>query len=32
MIVNSVKEGRISWERMEQSHQRLLKLQEKLNK
>ena len=31
MIVNSVKEGRISWERMEQSHARLLRLQEKLN-
>ena len=32
MIVNSVKEGRISWERMEQSHERLMRLQEKLNK
>lgn len=31
MIVNSVKEGRIPWERMEQSHERLLRLQEKLN-
>ena len=32
MIVTSVKEGRIPWERMEQSHHRLMKLQEKLNK
>jgi hypothetical protein len=31
MIVNSVKEGRIPWERMEQSHARLVRLQEKLN-
>ena len=31
MIVTSIKEGRISWERMEQSHARLLHLQEKLN-
>ena len=30
MIVNSVKEGRISWERMQQSHDRLKRLQEKL--
>ncbi|MBQ9556588.1 MAG: glycoside hydrolase family 3 protein [Muribaculaceae bacterium] len=26
MIVNSVKQGRISWQRMEQSHERLMKL------
>ena len=31
MIVNSVKEGRISWERMEQSHERIKRLQEKIN-
>ena len=31
MIVTSVKEGRISWERMEESHARLMRLQEKLN-
>ena len=31
MIVASVKQGRISWERMEQSHARLQRLQEKLN-
>ena len=30
MIVNSVKQGRISWERMEQSHERLQRLQHKL--
>lgn len=30
MIVNSVKQGRIPWERMEQSHQRLQRLQHKL--
>ena len=30
MIVNSVKEGRISWERMQQSHDRLMKLRSKL--
>ncbi len=32
MIVNSVKEGRIPWQRMVQSHERLQRLQEKLNK
>ena len=31
MIVNSIKEGRISWERMQQSHERLMKLRSKLN-
>ena len=31
MIVNSVKEGRIPWERMEQSHERIMRLQEKIN-
>jgi len=31
MIVDAVKAGRIPWERLEQSHQRLLRLQEKLN-
>jgi hypothetical protein len=30
MIVNSVKEGRIPWERLQQSHDRLHHLQEKL--
>lgn len=30
MIVNSVKEGRIPWERMEQSHARLQRLQQKI--
>ena len=30
MIVNSVKEGRISWERMQESHERLRRLQEKI--
>ena len=30
MIVNSVKEGRIPWQRMEQSHQRLQLLQQKI--
>ena len=32
MIVDAVKQGRISWERMQQSHERLLRLQEKINK
>ena len=31
LIVNSVKQGRISWERMEESHKRLLRLQQQLN-
>ena len=32
MIVDAVKQGRISWERMQQSHERLMRLQEKINK
>lgn len=32
MIVKAVKEGRIPWERLQQSHRRLLKLQAKLQK
>ena len=31
MIVNSVKEGRIPWERLQESHDRVARLQEKLN-
>jgi len=30
MIVNSVKQGRISWQRMEQSHERIKRLQSRL--
>jgi hypothetical protein len=30
MIVNSVKEGRIPWQRLQESHERLLLLQQKL--
>ena len=30
MIVNSVKQGRIPWERLQQSHERLLRLADKL--
>ena len=32
MIVNSVKEGRIPWERLQESHERLQRLTDKLNK